>query len=249
MVSVDSRKLALVTAGNRGIGAAIVKQLVEEGYRVVFTYHKDKEAAQNLEKILNKYGEVCWCYQCDVGDIEQVKALSERVFDVHGIPYAIINNAGIVKDNLLLNMHLHEWNDVINVNLNSIFFMTHFFLNEMLGSGDGCIVNISSITGIRGNAGQANYAAAKAGQIGFTKSLAKEIGAFNIRVNCVAPGLVNTDMVSSISERVMNGFVKATPLRRMSQPEEIADMVSFLLGKGGKSITGQVMVVDGGLSI
>ncbi len=216
---------------------------------MVFTYNKGKEDAENLTKHLNKDEETCWNYPCDVGKLEQVKLLSQRVFDKHGIPYAIVNNAGIVKDNFLLNMHPDEWSDVINVNLNSLFFITHFFLNEMLGSGDGCIVNMSSITGIRGNAGQANYAAAKAGQIGFIKSLAKEVGVFNFRVNCIAPGLVGTDMISSMPEKLINNFVKATPLRKMTQPEEIADMVAFLLGKGGKNITGQVMVIDGGLSI
>ena len=246
---MNSKKLVLVTAGNRGIGAAIVKKLIDEKYRVVFTYNKGKERAEELVSLFNKDEKKCWCYSCDVSDIEQVKGLSKKVFDDHGVPYAIINNAGIVKDNLLLNMRLHEWIDVINVNLNSVFYMTHCYLNEMLGTGDGCIVNISSITGLRGNAGQANYAAAKAGQIGFTKSLAKEVGVFNIRVNCIAPGLVETDMIASLPRKLVGSIVKATPLRKMSQPEDVANMVAFLLGQDGRNITGQVMVVDGGLSI
>lgn len=244
-----NKKLVLVTAGSRGIGAAIVKELARQGYLVVFTYNKSREHAEALAASLNIIGEVCWYYPCDAGNVDAVNELCSFLLKNHGVPYGIINNAGIAKDNLHFNMDIADWIDVINTNLNSIFYLNHFLLNEMMLKGDGCIININSISGLRGNVGQTNYAASKSAQYGLTKSLAREVGNFNIRVNSIAPGLIETDMTSSIPKKTISQLIKMTPLRRLGEPEDIAMMVAFLLGRGGRHITGQTLVVDGGLSI
>lgn len=243
------KKLVLITAGSRGIGAAIVKELVQKNYHVVFTYKSNKDLAEVLACSLNKNGDTCWCYPCDVGNIDEVKALSEIVLEKHGVPYGIINNAGITRDDFSFSMSVNNWLDVINTNLNSLFYISHFLLNDMQLKKDGCIININSISGLRGNAGQTNYSASKSGQYGFTKSLAREVGIFNIRVNCIAPGPIETDMISSVPQKTLNQLIKLTPLRKIGNPEDIALMVTFLLGNGGRHITGQILVVDGGLSI
>lgn len=244
-----NNKLVLVTAGSRGIGTAIVKELVQQGYLVVFTYKKNRELAEELAISLNANGPVCWHYPCDVGNVDEVGKLCKILLEQHGVPYGIINNAGITKDNLHFSMTLDEWSNVINTNLNSIFYLNHFLLNEMLLQGDGCIINISSIVGLRGNIGQTNYSASKAAQCGLTKSLAKEVGNFNIRVNNIAPGAIETDMIASIPKKKMDEVRRSIPLRKIGQPEDIAMMVAFLLGTGGRYITGQTLVIDGGLSI
>lgn len=244
-----NKKLILLTAGSRGIGAAIVKELVQQDYLVVFTYKSNREHAEALAASLNTNAQVCWCYPCDAGDFNAVSELCTVLLRQHGVPYGVINNAGITRDKLHIDMELADWNDVINTNLNSIFYLNHFLLNEMMLKGDGCIININSVSGLRGNVGQTNYAASKSAQYGLTKSLAREVGNFNIRVNCIAPGPIETDMISSIPKKTMSQLVKMTPLRKIGEPEDIAMMVSFLLGRGGRHITGQTMVIDGGLSI
>lgn len=243
------KKWVLVTAGSRGIGSAIVKELVKQNYKVIFTYKSNVELARDLMHSLNVNGEVCWCYPCDVSDFNSVKKLCETIRENHSIPYAVINNAGITKDALSFAMSIDDWLDVINTNLNSLFYLNHYLLNDMMMQRDGCIININSIAGLRGNVGQTNYAAAKSAQYGFTKSLAREAGNFNIRVNCIAPGLIKTDMLSSVPEKALSQLTKQTPLRKIGEPEDIALMVAFLLGKGGRHITGQTIVIDGGLSI
>lgn len=244
-----SKKLILVTAGSRGIGAAIVEALVQQDYLVVFTYNSNRARAEALAASLNTNGQVCWYYPCDAGNIDAVNELCTILLEQHGVPYGIINNAGITRDNLHFNMEPTDWIDVINTNLNSIFYLNHFLLNEMMLKGDGCIININSISGLRGNVGQTNYAASKSAQYGLTKSLAREVGNFNIRVNSIAPGPIETDMISSIPKKTISQLIKMTPLRKMGEPEDVAMMVTFLLGKGGRHITGQTLVVDGGLSI
>lgn len=243
------KKLVLVTAGSRGIGAAIVKELIQQNYHVVFTYNKNKDLSEQLAYSLNENGDTCWYYPCDVGNPAEVKELCATLLENHGVPYGIINNAGITRDNLIISMSINEWMDVINTNLNAIFYLNHYLLNSMLIQKDGCIININSISGLRGNVGQTNYSASKSAHYGFTKSLAREVGNFNIRVNCIAPGPIATDMLSSIPEKKINKLIKATPLRKIGVPEDIALMVTFLLGRGGRHITGQTLTVDGGLSI
>ncbi|MDC6120838.1 SDR family NAD(P)-dependent oxidoreductase [Serratia rubidaea] len=246
---MGDKKLVLITAGSRGIGAVIVKELVQQGYRVVFTYRENREAAESLAKSLNIKDDVCWCYPCDAGNLNEVKKLCEVLLTQHGVPYGIINNAGKIKDTLHFDMKIDDWLDVINTNLNSIVYLNHYLLNAMMLNKDGCIININSIAGLRGNVGQTNYSASKSAQYGLTKSLAREVGNFNIRVNCIAPGPVATDMISSVPKKTMDQLIKLTPLRKMGEPEDIAMMVTFLLGAGGRHITGQTLVVDGGLSI
>ncbi|MFI8416565.1 3-oxoacyl-ACP reductase FabG [Serratia sp. NPDC078593] len=244
-----NKKLVLVTAGSRGIGAAIVKALVEQDYYVVFTYKNNKGLAEELAASLNKKGEVCAFYPCDVGVVGEVKQLCETVLEQHGVPYGIINNAGITKDRFNFDMPIEDWHDVINTNLNAIFYINHYLLTAMILKKEGCIININSIAGLRGNAGQTNYAAAKSGQYGLIKSLAREVGHFNVRVNCVAPGPIDTDMIASVPQKTLDQVIKLTPLKRIGKPEDVALMVAFLLGKGGNHITGQTFVVDGGMSI
>lgn len=243
------KKLVLVTAGSRGIGAAIVKKLVQKNYRVIFTYKKNRELAEELAASLNDGGVTCVCYPCDAGNVDEVRELCGLILEHHGVPYAIINNAGITNDNLHFNMEIDDWLDVINTNLNSIFYLNRYLLNAMLIKKDGCIININSIAGLRGNIGQTNYSAAKSAQYGLTKSLAREVGNFNIRVNCIAPGPIATDMLAPVAQKTLDQLIKFTPLRKMGEPEDVAMMVEFLLGQGGRHITGQTLVVDGGLSI
>ncbi|WP_300003793.1 3-oxoacyl-ACP reductase FabG [uncultured Cedecea sp.] len=246
---MNNKKLVLVTAGSRGIGAAIVKELVQQNYFVVFTYKSNKDLAEELVSSLNKDDTVCCCHPCDVSNINDIKELSDFLLKKHGVPYGIINNAGITRDDFNFSMSIDAWLDVINTNLNSLFYINHYLLNAMLLKKDGCIININSISGLRGNVGQTNYSASKSAQYGFTKSLAREVGNFNIRVNCIAPGPIATDMISSIPKKTLAQLVKLTPLQKMGEPEDIAMMVSFLLGHGGRHITGQTLVIDGGLSI
>jgi len=246
---MNNKKIVLVTAGSRGIGAAIVKELTRQNYFVVFTYKTNKDIAEALADSLNTEHTVCCCYPCDVSNINDIKKLSALLLEIHGVPYGIINNAGITRDNLSFSMSVDDWLDVINTNLNSLFYINHYLLNEMLIKKDGCIININSISGLRGNIGQTNYSASKSAQYGFTKSLAREVGNFNIRVNCIAPGPIATDMISSIPQKTLKQLVKLTPLQKMGEPEDIAMMVAFLLGHGGRHITGQTLVIDGGLSI
>lgn len=242
-------KLVIVTAGSRGIGASIVRELVKQKYKVVFTYKNNRELSEDIIETLNKDGYCCACYPCDVGNIKEVEKLCKIILENHGVPYAIINNAGISKDDIHISMKVDDWLDVINTNLNSLFYFNHYLLNPMVLAGDGCIININSISGLRGNVGQTNYAASKSAQIGLTKSLAREVGGFNVRVNCIAPGPIETDMITTIPKKTLDKIIKMTPLRKIGTPEDIALMVTFLLGEGGRHITGQTLVVDGGLSI
>lgn len=246
---MNKKKLVLITAGSRGIGASVVKKLVEKNYEVVFTYKNNRCLAEDLASSLNKKEAVCSFYPCDVGKEDEVKKLCEILLEKHGVPYAIINNAGITRDEFHFSMEPDDWIKVINTNLNSIFYLNYYLLNAMMIENDGCIININSISGFRGNAGQTNYSASKSAQYGLTKSLAREVGRVNIRVNCISPGPVDTDMISTIPKKMLSQLKKATPLRKIAEPEDIAMMVAYLLGKGGRHITGQNFVIDGGLSV
>ncbi|AZS50105.1 SDR family oxidoreductase [Entomomonas moraniae] len=245
---MKSKKMVLVTAGSRGIGAAIVRVLSKH-YNIVFTYRTNKEQAELLAKSLTNNNTFCVCYPCDVTKTSEVKSFCEMLLDKHGTPYALINNAGISVNNLQINMTIAEWQTVIETNLNATFYFNHYLLNPMIIDGDGCIINISSISGLRGNIGQTSYSASKAAQIGMTKSLAKEVAMFNVRVNSIAPGLVETEMTAELPKKVLDQLIKSTPLRKIGQPDDVAKMVEYLLGEGGNFITGQTMVIDGGLSI
>lgn len=246
---MSKRKLALVTAGSGGIGSAIVRELVKQNYEVVFTYRSNRVFSEELAQSLNTEVQACSFYPCDVGNENEVKKLCETILEKHGIPYALINNAGITRDGFHFLMEPDDWMDVINTNLNSLFYLNYYLLNAMMQQKDGCIININSISGFRGNAGQTNYSASKSAQYGMTRSLAREVGGVNIRVNCISPGPVSTDMINTIPEKMLRQLKKSTPLRKVAEPEDIAMMVTYLLGRGGRHITGQNIVIDGGLSI
>lgn len=245
-------KVCIVTGAARGIGAAIVKKLAENGAQVAFTYISDSSAekAAALENELSKDGIKVKAYKSNAADFAQCETLVNDVLRDFGKIDVCINNAGISKDNLLLRLSPDQWNDVINVNLNSVYNMTKQVIRPMIKARSGNIINMSSIIGIRGNAGQASYAASKAGIIGFTKSIALELGSRNVRCNAIAPGFIETDMTHYLKEgTAADNFLKDIPLGRFGKADEVANLVLFLASDMSAYITGEVISICGGLSI
>lgn len=245
-------KVCIVTGAARGIGAAIVKKLAENGANVAFTYVSDSSAekAAALEQELSKDGVTVKAYKSNASDFAQCETLVNDVLKDFGKIDVCVNNAGISKDNLLLRLSPEQWNDVINVNLNSVYNMTKQVIRPMMKAKAGSIINMSSIIGIRGNAGQASYAASKAGIIGFTKSIAAELGSRNIRCNAIAPGFIETDMTHYLKEgAAAEAFLKDIPLGRFGKGEEVADLTLFLASDKSAYITGQVISICGGMNI
>ncbi|WNJ16628.1 3-oxoacyl-[acyl-carrier-protein] reductase [Pontibacter sp. G13] len=240
-------KIALVTGATRGIGRAIAETFAKQGATVVFTYRSSVEKAQSLEESLKAEGAECLSFQADAADFEATQNVINGTLEKFGRIDVIVNNAGITKDNLLLRMSEEQWDQVINTNLNSVFYTTKAALRAMLKQRAGSIINISSVVGLQGNAGQANYAASKAGMVGFTKSMAREVGSRGIRANVVAPGFIATEMTAELPEKELATWLEGIPLKRAGEPQDVADLCVFLASDMSNYITGQVFNVDGGM--
>jgi 3-oxoacyl-[acyl-carrier protein] reductase len=241
-------KVALVTGGSRGIGAAIVRRFAEQGANVAFTYRSSAEQANALAAELEKLGVTAKAYQSDAADYEAAEILTKEVLEAFGQVDILVNNAGITKDTLMLRMTEAHWDDVIQTNLKSIFNLTKHLIRPMMKNRSGSIINMSSIVGMTGNAGQANYAASKAGILGFTKSIAKEMGSRNIRCNAIAPGFIETDMTENLDDKVKEGYLQNIPMNRLGKAEEVADVCVFLGSDLSTYLSGQVISVCGALN-
>lgn len=240
-------KVAVVTGASRGIGRAIALELAQRGARVVVNYQSSAEAANEVVDAIVKQGGEAVAVQADVGDLQQATQLIDAAIDSYGTIDILVNNAGTTRDQLLMMMREEDWDLVLCTNLKGVFNCCKAAARKMMRQRSGRIVNISSVSGIAGQGGQTNYAASKAGVIGFTKSLAKELGPRNVTVNAVAPGFVPTDLTDDLSEEWKERAIEATPLGRMARPEEIAYAVAFLASDLAAFITGEVLTVDGGL--
>jgi 3-oxoacyl-[acyl-carrier protein] reductase len=240
-------KVAVVTGASRGIGRAIAVELARRGARVVVNYRRSTEAAAEVVAAIEADGGQAIAVQADVGDFEQAAGLVKATVDAFGQIDVLVNNAGTTRDQLLMLMKEGDWDDVLRTNLKSVFNCCKAAARPMVRRRQGRIINITSVSGIAGQGGQTNYAASKAGIIGFTKSLAKELGPRSITVNSVAPGFVPTDLTADLSEEWKQQAIEATPLRRMGKPEEIAYAVAFLASDEAAFITGETLTVDGGL--
>jgi len=245
-MNIEKRGVALVSGASRGIGKTIALELARDGFDISFCYLKSEKEATAVYHEIMGIGRRAYRGQCDVGNFASVSEFMEKSRKVLGDPNVVVNCAGIVRDSPLVTMSYEDWHDVINSDLNSMYNICKQAVFEMMKRRDGCIVNISSVAGIYGNAGQANYAASKAGIIGFTKSLAKEVGPYGIRVNVIAPGFIRTDMSESILKE-QSKVVKTIALRRIGEPGDVANMASFLISEKASYITGQVFQIDGGI--
>jgi 3-oxoacyl-[acyl-carrier protein] reductase len=244
-----NEKVAIVTGGSRGIGEAIVRKLVENGAAVAFTYRSSSAKSDAIVAELSENGAKIKAYQSDAGSFESSAELVKNVLADFGKIDVVVNNAGITKDNLLMRMSEDQWNDVIDVNLKSVFNLTKNVIRPMMKARKGSIINITSVVGVNGNAGQANYAASKAGVIGFTKSIAKEIGSRNIRSNAIAPGFIQTEMTDVLDEKIKADLMNNIPLKRLGNGEEVANAVLFLASDMSSYINGQTISVCGGMSM
>ena len=240
-------KTVIVTGASRGIGKGIALTLAKNGANVAFTYTKSVEAANNLLKEISSLGVKCKSYQSNAANFEDSKTLVENILNDFESFDVLINNAGITKDNLLMRMSEEDFDKVIEVNLKSVFNMVKACQSVFLKQRSGSIINISSIVGLKGNPGQSNYAASKAGMIGFSKSIALELGSRNIRSNVIAPGFIETEMTSELSEDVVSKWIEGIPLKRGGKPEDVANLCLFLSSDLSSFITGQVINVDGGM--
>ena len=239
-------KVAFVTGASRGIGKAIALELASQGAIVIGTATSEA-GAENISAYLKEAG-VQGAGKClNVTNAEMITSVLTEITKEFGVPTILVNNAGITRDNLLMRMKDDEWDDIIQTNLSSVFRMSKACLRGMMKAKGGRIINIASVVGVMGNAGQTNYAAAKAGIIGFSKSLAREVGTRNITVNTIAPGFIDTDMTRGLPEEQRTALTQQIPLSRLGSPEDIAKSVSFLAGEGGAYITGQTLNVNGGM--
>lgn len=241
-------KTAIVTGGTRGIGKGIVERFAQNGANVAFTFASSEEAARKIEEEFStKYDVSVKGYKSDASIFSQAEEFIANVLNDFGTFDILVNNAGITRDNLLMRMNEDQWNEVIRVNLNSVFNLTKASLRTFLKNRGGSIINMSSVVGVNGNAGQANYSASKAGIIGFSKSTAKELGSRNIRCNVIAPGFIATEMTAKLDEEVVNGWVEGIPLKRAGTPDDVADLCLFLGSDMSTYISGQVINICGGM--
>ncbi|MEO8766287.1 MAG: 3-oxoacyl-[acyl-carrier-protein] reductase [Ginsengibacter sp.] len=243
-------KVAIVTGGSRGIGEAIILKLAESGAHIAFTYQSSEEKAKLLEDKIKSLGVTARAYKSNAGNYQECEAMVNDVVKEFGTVNICVNNAGISKDNLLLRMTPEQWDEVMTINLKSVFNMTKQVIRPMMKLKKGSIINMSSIIGMRGNAGQSSYAASKAGIIGFTKSIAAELGSRNVRCNAIAPGFIETDMTNYLKEgEGAKSFLDKIPLGRFGSAEEVADVTLFLASDMSSYVTGQVISTCGGLNM
>ena len=240
-------KNAIITGGSRGIGKGIAQVFAQHGANVAFTYNSSAQSAEELAKELEGMGVKAKAYQSNAASFKEAQELVDKVNEDFGSIDILVNNAGITKDNLLMRMSEEDFDKVIEVNLKSIFNMTKAVQRTMLKQRNGSIINMSSVVGVTGNAGQANYAASKAGIIGFSKSMAQELGSRNIRTNVVAPGFIETEMTEKLDEKTVQGWREAIPLKRGGKPEDIANACVYLGSDLSSYVTGQIIHVDGGM--
>jgi len=239
-------KVALITGATRGIGRGIAEMFAQQGAKVAFTYAGSVDKAKELEETLSSVTQIKG-YQSDASDFDAAQTLIDEVMAEFGQIDILINNAGITRDNLLLRMSKEDWDTVIKVNLDSVFNLTKAVIKPMMKAKSGSIINMTSVVGISGNAGQANYAASKAGVIGFTKSVALELGSRNIRCNAIAPGFIATEMTAALDEKATQKWNDAIPMKKLGKPEDIANACVFLGSDMSSYVTGQTLNVDGGL--
>ena len=248
-MGILENKIALVTGGSRGIGKAVALSLADAGANVMIVYQRSSAEAQVVVDEITKKGKKSAAFQADAASFNQANDVVSKIVEQFQRLDILVNNAGITKDGLLMRMSEEDWNAVIDTNLKSVFNFTKAAVRPMISQRAGKIINMTSIVGIMGNAGQANYAASKAGIIGFTKSMAKELGSRNVQVNAVAPGYVETDMTSKLNDEQRKKLEEIIPLKRTAKPEEIASAVKFLASSDADYITGHVLCVDGGMAM
>lgn len=240
-------KVAVVTGASRGIGRAIALKLAEEGAKVVVNYSGSQAKAEEVVAMIQENGGEAIAVKASVSQTEEVTALMDAAVKTYGSLDILVNNAGITRDNLIMRMKEDEWDDVLNTNLKGVFLCTKAVTRQMMKQRAGRIINISSIVGVAGNAGQANYVAAKAGVIGLTKTTAKELASRNILVNAIAPGFIETEMTEQLPEDIKQGMLTQIPLAKLGQPEDIAKAVAFLASEDANYMTGQTLHIDGGM--
>ena len=246
---IGEGRVAIVTGGGRGIGRAVAVRLANEGADVAISYRSNDEAAEAAAEEVRAAGVRCEIFKGDVASPVDVEALVKGVTEAFGRVDILVNNAGLTRDNLMMRMREQEFDDVLNTNLKGTYLCTRAVLRPMVRARWGRIVNISSVVGLVGNAGQANYAASKAGIIGFTKSVAREVAKRGITANVVAPGYVETELTGSLSEKVKDQIRDQVPIGRFGEAEEVAEVVAFLAGEGAGYVTGQTVAVDGGMTM
>ncbi len=244
---MGENKITLITGATRGIGKQIAITLAENGFDIALNYRKENEDLENTKMEIEKLGRKCVAVKGDVSSYEDCENFVKEVISQYGKIDVLVNNAGITKDNLLMRMKKEDFEDVLNVNLVGTFNVTKNVIPYMMKERNGRIINISSVVGIAGNAGQTNYSASKAGIIGFTKSLAKEVASRNILVNAVAPGFIETNMTDVLKDEIKENIAKNIPLKRMGNAKDVANLVNFLASNESSYITGQVINVDGGM--